>query len=158
MFKNEDDFKKIVSRLNIDNKPNPVHRENLRRQMLSAFNQTAEQPKTTWQTVRKTITKSPITKLAAAAVIIIAVGLFLVHRGPGEQVKPTEVAKITKSPAEMMTALSLERAFRRGGIEAVEDQCRKALRTPIQQSQSPSVQQLLTEFGANDENIGGENL
>ena len=79
MFKNEDDFKKIVSRLNIDNKPNPVHRENLRRQMLSVFNKarTKTLHAGQWQTIGRTIMKRPITKLAAAAVIIIAVVLSL---------------------------------------------------------------------------------
>jgi len=69
------------------------------------------------------ICKNPITKLAAAAVIIIAIGLSLVHRGPDEQVKPTEVAKVTKSPAEMMTLASLTFAYRRGGIESEEEIC-----------------------------------
>ncbi|MHC4659808.1 MAG: hypothetical protein ACYS83_11635, partial [Planctomycetota bacterium] len=76
MFRNEEDFKKIVDRLNIDNKPNPDHRENLRRQMLSVFNETRQRRQVklpAWQTLRRTIMKSPITKLAVAAVIIVAV-------------------------------------------------------------------------------------
>jgi len=77
MFKNEIDFEKIVSRLNIDSKPNPAHRENLRRQMLSAFNETGEQPITQSRPLWRTIMKSPITKFAAAAVIIvIVIGLY----------------------------------------------------------------------------------
>ncbi len=82
MFKNETDFKKIVSRLNIDTEPNPAHREKLRRQMLSVFNETEQksQKRTTPLGVfRRKIMKSPITKLAAAAVIIIAV-LIGVHQ------------------------------------------------------------------------------
>ena len=76
MFKDEADFEKVVGRLNIDTEPNPVHRENLRRQMLSVFNETAQQSKkrtTPHGVLRSTIMKSPITKLAAAAVIIIAI-------------------------------------------------------------------------------------
>ena len=115
MFENEDDFKNIVDRLNIDDKPNPVHRENLRRQMLSTFGE-GQQPKTTWQS----IIKNPITKLAAAAVIIIAIGLFLVYQGPSEPVETTKAAKVAKSPAEMMTLASLTFAYRQGGIEAVQ--------------------------------------
>jgi hypothetical protein len=45
MFKNENDFKNIVSRLNIDDKTNPEHRQNLHRQMLSTFNQTGKSGK-----------------------------------------------------------------------------------------------------------------
>jgi len=80
MFKNEDDFKKIVSRLNIDNKPNPVHRENLRRQMFSVFNETKQKPSAhtaTWQTIRRTIMKRPITKVATAAVVIVVIVLSI---------------------------------------------------------------------------------
>ena len=82
MFKNEADFERLVRRLNIDNKPNPAHRENLRRQMLSAFNETAEQPITQSRPLWRTIMKSPITKFAAAAVIIvIVIGLYRFKSG-----------------------------------------------------------------------------
>jgi hypothetical protein len=82
MLKNEADFERIVSRLNIDNKPNPAHRENLRRQMLSAFNETSEQPgprATIFQTLRRTIMKRPVPKIAAAAaaIIVIVIGLYV---------------------------------------------------------------------------------
>jgi len=121
MFKNENDFKKIVSQLNIDNKPNDAHRQNLRRQMLSAFSK-GQQPKTTWQS----IIKSPITKLAAAAVIIIAVGLFLVHRSPPEQTRDHSTTEVAKAPAKMLTLGSTTMAYRRGGMDAVEKQIEKA--------------------------------
>lgn len=76
MFKNESEFKEIIARLNIDVEPNPAHRETLRRQMLSVFNKTAQQSQkrtTPFGVLRRTIMKSPVTKIAAAAVIIIAV-------------------------------------------------------------------------------------
>ncbi len=76
MFKDESEFKKIVARLNIDTKPNPAHREELRREVLSVFNEAEQQPATrtiVLQILRRTIMKSPITRIAAAAVIIIAV-------------------------------------------------------------------------------------
>lgn len=98
----------------------------------------------------RAIIQSPITKLAAAAVIIIAVGLFLVHRGPGEQVKPTEVAKVAKSPAEMMTLASFTFAYRRGGIEAVEEMCDKAFKMAGPRPAKVSIQELLEEFNGQD--------
>ncbi len=76
MFKDESEFKRIVARLNIDAEPNPAHRETLRRQMLSVFNETAQQSQkrtTPHGVLRRTIMKSPITKLAAAAAIIIII-------------------------------------------------------------------------------------
>jgi len=98
----------------------------------------------------RVVIQSPITKIAAAAVIIIAVGLFLVHRGPGEQVKPTEVAKVTKSPAEMMTLASFTFAYRRGGIEAVEEMCDKAFKMAGPRPAKVSIQELLEEFNGQD--------
>jgi hypothetical protein len=79
MFKNEDDFKETVSRFNIDDKPNPGHHESLRGQMLSVFDKSGEQPETESRPLWRTIMKSPITKLAAVAVIIIAVLISIQH-------------------------------------------------------------------------------
>ena len=90
--------------------------------------------------------RSRITKLAAAAVIIIAVGLFLVHRGPDEQIKPTEVAKAAKSPAEMMTMASLNIAYRQGGIEAVEEICDRAFKMVGPRPAEITVTELLAEY------------
>jgi len=142
MFQNENDLKKLLNQLNIETDSNPAHRENLRRQMLSAFSE-GQQPKTTWQS----IIKSPITKLAAA-VIIIAIGLFLVHQGPSEPVETTKAVKVAKSPAEMMTAISLTIAYRRGGLEAVEQQCEKAIEMLGPRPKSISVQELLEDFNS----------
>ncbi len=74
-----------------------------------------------WRIVRQ----SPITKLAAAAVIIVAIGLIavFVHQGPGEQHIPVE-----KSPTKMTTAISLTMAYRRGGIDTLDEQSEKAIR------------------------------
>ena len=80
MFKDEADFKKVVGRLNIDTEPNAEHRENLRRQMLSVFSQTEQKPSSriiVFRALRRTTMKSSITKIAAAAVIIIAVLISL---------------------------------------------------------------------------------
>ena len=86
MFKDEADFEKTVGRLNIDDKPNPAHREKLRRQMLSVFNETTKQSpdRTTVAPSRgRTIMKSPFLKLAAAAAILVVVAI-----GAYELVKP----------------------------------------------------------------------
>ena len=74
MFRDETDFEKVVNRLKIDTELNPKHREKLRRKMLAAFKE--EQPSNrtiVFRTLRSIIMKSPALKLAAAAVIIIAV-------------------------------------------------------------------------------------
>lgn len=105
-----------------------------------------------WQIVRH----SPITKIAAAAVIIVGIGLFFifVHRRPGEQ----NGQRIVESPIQMITAISLERAFQRGGIEAVEDQCREAFRPLGLRPKSLSFEQILAEFNGNNKSSEGTRL
>ncbi len=80
---------------------------------------------------------------AAAAVIIVGIGLlaFFVHQGPGEQPVP----KIAVSPTKMMTAMSLTMAYRRGGIDAVDEQCEKAIRMLGTRPLRLTLGQLLTE-------------
>jgi hypothetical protein len=71
------------------------------------------------------IIRSRVIKLAAAAaVIIVATGLIavLVHQGPGEQIG------YDPSPTKMTSAISLTMAYRRGGIDALDEQCEKAIR------------------------------
>jgi hypothetical protein len=96
--------------------------------------------------ILKVIFKSPLTKLATAAVIIIAISFFTARQGPTKKADTTTVSKATKSPVEMMTALSLERAFRRGGIKAVENQCEQALKLLGPRTASLSSKELLSEF------------
>jgi len=96
------------------------------------------------------ITLSRMMKLtAAAAVIIVAISFFIAHHGPSEQADTTTVSKVIKSPIEMMTEMSLERAFRRGGIEAVENQCREAFKPTGPAPGSLSIEQILEEFNGN---------
>jgi len=73
------------------------------------------------------ILKSSITKLAAAALIILAIGFLMIHLDSGEKVDTSDITTVKKSPAELLTVASLNIAFRRGGIEAVEKQCDKAI-------------------------------
>ncbi len=91
----------------------------------------------------RVVCQSPVTKLAAAAVIIVGIGLhaFIVHQGPGEQPDPQYV----KSPTKMMTAMSLTMAYRRGGIDAVDEQCEKAIRMLGPRPLRLTLGQLLSE-------------
>ena len=75
------------------------------------------------------VTLSRMVKLtAAAAVIIVAISFFIAHQGPSEQGGITRVLEIVESPSEIMTMKSLTIAYRRGGIEGIENQCEKALK------------------------------
>ena len=71
---------------------------------------------------------SRMIKLAAAALIIVAISFFIAHQGPSEQGRTTRVLEVAESPSEIMTMKSLTIAYRRGGIEGIENQCEKALK------------------------------
>ncbi len=91
----------------------------------------------------RTIIRSRMLKIAAAAaVIIIGISLLaaLVHQGPGERSVP-----IVESPTKMMTAMSLTMAYRLGGIDAVDEQCEKAIRMLGPRPLRLTLGQLLSE-------------
>ena len=84
MFQNEADFEKVVSRLNIDTEPNPAHRDDLRRQMLSVFSETDQQSQkgtTPFGVFRRIIMRNTFTKIAAAVAVISAVLIGLHFAG-----------------------------------------------------------------------------
>lgn len=91
------------------------------------------------------ILRSRAARLAAAAVIIVAVGLLMVYRNPGEQQQPQTVSA-AKSPVEMMTTMSLTIAYRKGGMEAVEEQYNEAFKLIGPRPESLSVKHILAEF------------
>ncbi len=91
------------------------------------------------------ILRSRVARLAAAAVIIVAVGLLMVYRNPGEQQQPQTVSA-AKSPVEMMTTMSLTIAYRKGGMEAVEEQYNEAFKLIGPRPESLSVKHILAEF------------
>lgn len=96
MFKDEADFEKVVGRLKIDTEPNPEHKQKLRRQMLSVFNQAEQEPASriiVFRTLRSLIMKSPFTKLATAAVIVTAVSIGIHFLGDGSSVAWSQVVE-----------------------------------------------------------------
>jgi outer membrane lipoprotein-sorting protein len=133
MFKDESEFKKIVNRLKTDTEPNPKHREELRREVLSVFNEAGRRPATRiidFKTIRRKLMKSPITKIAAAAVIIIAVLIGLNYFGDSVSITSTAYAEIverlhnartltyvveTTTSIEGMPSMRMEIAFKEPG-------------------------------------------
>lgn len=95
-----------------------------------------------------------------AAVIIIAVTAtrLLLTRDAPQRREPAQVATATPSGIVLLTELSLERAYRRGGIQAVEDQCKQALATSAKKRAAPSVEELLAELAGDADTLGGANL
>ncbi len=90
--------------------------------------------------------KSSITKLAAAAGIIIVIGFLVIHQAPDKKIEIVEVTNPTKTPAEMLTLRSLKIAYRNEGIEAVETQCEKAIEQLGSQFEEITIKELLAEL------------
>jgi hypothetical protein len=78
-------------------------------------------------------------------VIIVAVSFFITHQDPDKQEQP-RIVVITKTPAEMMTAMSLTITYRKGGMEAVEKQYNEAYKQLGPRPRNLSVEQILAEF------------
>jgi len=152
-MKDEKRLDEIISRIINTTKPQ-FDAEKWKQKYTEEFEVLKSQAGQDSQVYQPKIWRSPTTKIAAAAVIMIAIGLLIVQRRPVEQIEPPEVVEVAKSPVEMMTAISLECAFRRGGIEAVEKQCKQAFEPGGLRHRSLSVEQLLTEF--NDNGKGSE--
>ena len=104
MFENESEFQKLVDRLRIDTEPNPAHREKLRRQMLTTFQKAVKQsvPESTvfhWGGTK--FLSVPITRLAVAAVVAVAVfiGIYKFWYQTGET--SVALAKIVQTTEKM---------------------------------------------------------
>lgn len=89
--------------------------------------------------------------LAAAAVMALAAGtVLLVGRSGPPEPEPAPPEQRTTSTIELATAISLEKAFRQGGIEAVEKQYKKAFGASRTRQEAPSIEELLAQLKAQD--------
>jgi hypothetical protein len=88
-----------------------------------------------------------IKALAAAAVIILLIGLFVLSgSGPDEQNDIRQGPVAAKSPVEAMTLASVNMAYRRGGLEEVERQFEKAIKERKPPLRQVTTEELLAEF------------
>ena len=101
----------------------------------------AKRPNATGITLR-----SRAVKLAAAVVIFVAVSLLMVYQNPPVQQQPPKTDIVAKSPAEMLTAMSLNLAWRRGGIEAIDEQSSKAFKMLGSKPAKATIQALRIEL------------
>lgn len=73
------------------------------------------------------ITRTRLIKTTAiAASFIVVFGLFVLYRNNQQQPDTAAVAQPATSPAKMLTLGSTTMAYRRGGMDAVEKQIKKA--------------------------------
>ncbi|MBL7154571.1 MAG: hypothetical protein ISS79_12720 [Phycisphaerae bacterium] len=103
MFKDEADFEKTVGRLNINDQPNQSHREKLRRQMLSLFDEASKGAAgraSETQAKGRTVAIGSLLKFAAAAAILIvaAIGVYQLKK-PGKTVTVAKDDKINRAEA-----------------------------------------------------------
>jgi hypothetical protein len=93
--------------------------------------------------ILKVILGKPIVKLAAAAAIVIVVGLLL-NRDGQDQKDPIERPPIfSQSPAQMVSMASMRMTYQRGGLDALDQQFRDTLDVFGPRSSSVSIQELL---------------
>lgn len=79
----------------------------------------------------------------AAVIAVVALVIFSTSRRPAERVVQPIVAKSEQSPAMMMSRLSLTLAYNRGGLDAVDEQCKKAYELLGQKNTNVSIGELL---------------
>ena len=118
--------------------------------VLKALDKSKKQKSANLQpSIWRIIVKSRITRLATAVVVVLAVcWLTVSNRGELEQqgTNGPAVAVIPKTPAELMSFISLSMAFRDGDMEAVEEQCRQAEKLVRPGLERITIEQLLCEL------------
>ncbi len=82
---------------------------------------------------------------AAAVIAIAGLVIFLASRRSEKRVEPRVVSKSEQSPAMLMSRLSLMLAYNRGGMDAVDEQCKKAFELLGQKNTKVSINELLNE-------------
>ena len=92
------------------------------------------------------ILRRRVVRFAAAAGVVLAIGLLAIQLGPSQQEPPAKIRRsVAKSAADMLSAMSLNMAFRRGGIEEVDNVSGKAFEMLGSKPAKVSLQELLTE-------------
>jgi hypothetical protein len=81
----------------------------------------------TWTHHMRSRVNSPMARLAVAAGIVVVVALFLLRGEPPEPKPPTPTAEWKPAPAERVTMITLSMTFRRGGMDALDQQFNRAL-------------------------------
>ena len=94
---------------------------------------------------RPILLKRSALKFAAAAVIILTIGLFIILPGPEKKDYNIDSTDFSTSPTDMLTMKSLTIAFNKGGIEEIENQFQKALKIVGPQSKNISIEELFED-------------
>jgi len=148
-MKQEENIKKLIR--NSPMKTNPKVNETVLNSLFDELDKSKKADSAVLQpNVWRTIIKSGMVKFAAAAVIIVATCLFFTYHSRDGQIETPKITQTSepKSPAELTSLISLNIAFRRGGIEAVEKQFAEAEKKINRGSKERiTIEQLLCELG-----------
>lgn len=93
--------------------------------------------------ILKVIFAGPAIHIAAAAAVIILVGLLLSRDRQNLNGHSAEPPAIAQSPAEIISMASMRIAYQRGGFDALDKQFRDTLDVLGPRSSSVSMQELL---------------
>lgn len=93
--------------------------------------------------ILRIIFSRPAARIAAAAAIIAAVGLFLSRDRQNPNVPAPKPPLIAQSPAKIVTMASMRMTYQRGGMDALDKQFRDTLDVLGPRSSNISIQDLL---------------
>ncbi len=79
----------------------------------------------------------------AAVITIVAFVMLLVHQRPVERIARPIATESDISPTKMLSVLSLSLAYRQGGLDAVDEQSKKAFEMLGQKNTNVSIGELL---------------
>ena len=96
--------------------------------------------------VRRFLWVRPLVRVAAV-IAIVAFVILLTHRRPEKHTAPPVVtaANTVQSPTKMLSVLSLSLAYRQGGLDAVDEQYKKAFELLGQKNTNISIADLLND-------------
>ncbi len=89
------------------------------------------------------ILKNPIVNLAAAAAIILVVGLFLGRDGHTPEIPTTRHREVTQPETNLMSMMSMRLSYQQGGFDALDQQFRDTLDVLGPRSSSISMRDLI---------------
>jgi hypothetical protein len=87
-------------------------------------------------------------RLTIAAAVLLAAGILLIGQFEPSPARPVAEPPSVESPspAHMVSMISLSAAFRRGGIEELDQQCKRALQRLGPRPTSVSMQELFKDI------------
>jgi hypothetical protein len=95
--------------------------------------------------VQRFLWARPLVRVAAIVAIVASV-ILLTHHQSDKRVEPTVATFVEdRSPAKMLSLLSLSLAYHQGGLEAVDEQSKKAFELLGQKNTTISIGELLNE-------------